>query len=125
MERGRIAKDRTFKERLAEEAQRYREAAAKERPGTMARELLLRRARQAETASDINDRLASPSQDRAQVNQYRAYTVGTDGHFVGFEPMICRDDAEAITRAQRLFNNHDIEIWNFELGRPAVKKAAQ
>ena len=60
MERRRIEKKLTFEERLAEEAIRFREAAEKERPGTMARELLLRRARQAEVASHINEWLNSP-----------------------------------------------------------------
>jgi hypothetical protein len=42
----------TFEERLAEEAVRFKDAAEKLPQGT-ARELLLRRARQAETASHI------------------------------------------------------------------------
>jgi hypothetical protein len=50
----------TFKQRLAAEAARFKEAADKEKPGTMARELLLRRARQAETASHIDEWLTSP-----------------------------------------------------------------
>ena len=60
MERRRIEQKLTFEQRLAEEAIRFREAAEKERPGTMARELLLRRARQAEIASHINEWLNSP-----------------------------------------------------------------
>lgn len=56
----RIEQKLTFKQRLTEEAIRFKEAAEKERPGTMARELLLRRARQAETASHINEWLTSP-----------------------------------------------------------------
>lgn len=48
----------TFEERLVEEARRFREAAEQE-SGT-ARELLLRRARQAETASRMNEWLTSP-----------------------------------------------------------------
>ena len=60
MQRARVIQQMSFKERLAAEAQRFREAAEKEQPGTMARELLLRRARQAETASHINEWLASP-----------------------------------------------------------------
>ena len=56
----RIEQKLTFKQRLSEEALRFKEAAEKERPGTMARELLLRRARQAETASHINEWLNSP-----------------------------------------------------------------
>jgi hypothetical protein len=57
--RRRFKHTRTFQERLAEEADRFKEAAEKLPPGT-ARELLLRRARQAETASRINDWLTSP-----------------------------------------------------------------
>ncbi|XIA63295.1 hypothetical protein ACFIOY_12180 [Bradyrhizobium sp. TZ2] len=57
--RGRIKHEKTFEERLAEEAQRFKEAADKLPPGR-ARELLLRRARQAETASRINNWLRSP-----------------------------------------------------------------
>jgi hypothetical protein len=56
----RIENALTFKQRLAAEAMQFKEAAEKERPGTMARELLLRRARQAETASYINEWLHSP-----------------------------------------------------------------
>lgn len=50
----------TFEERLAEEAKRFREAAEREPLGSLSRELLLRRARQAETASHISDWLRSP-----------------------------------------------------------------
>jgi hypothetical protein len=50
----------TFEERLVEEAKRFREAAAREPPGSTSRELLLRRARQAETASHISGCLHSP-----------------------------------------------------------------
>jgi hypothetical protein len=59
MKRQRIKSKATFEERLAEEARRFKEAAEKQPPGT-ARELLLRRARQAETASNINNWLSSP-----------------------------------------------------------------
>lgn len=50
---------KSFQERLAEEAQRFREA-ADQLPSGPAREALLRRARQAETASQINEWLTSP-----------------------------------------------------------------
>jgi hypothetical protein len=43
---------------------------------------------------------------------YRVYRVGSDGHFVGYEPLICRDDAEAIEKAKRLVDGHDIELWS-------------
>lgn len=57
--RRRFKHEKTFEERLAEEAHRFREAAHALPPGT-AQELLLRRARQAETASHINNWLRSP-----------------------------------------------------------------
>ena len=44
----------TFEERIAEEAQRIREAAQKEPPGSKARELLLKRVQQFETVARIN-----------------------------------------------------------------------
>ena len=58
--RPRVKHSRTFEERLAEEAERFKAAAEREPAGSLSRELLLRRARQAETASRINDWLSSP-----------------------------------------------------------------
>lgn len=43
--------------------------------------------------------------------EYRTYTIGADGHFVGFEPLICADDTEAIEKAERLVADHDVELW--------------
>ncbi|MCP3400228.1 hypothetical protein NLM15_24105 [Bradyrhizobium sp. CCGB20] len=57
--RNRTKHTKTFEERLAEEAARFKEAAAQLPPGPQ-RELYLRRARQAETGSHINDWLTSP-----------------------------------------------------------------
>jgi hypothetical protein len=59
LERLRFKHTRSFEERLTEEARRLR-AAAEELPQGTARELLLRRARQAETASHMSDWLRSP-----------------------------------------------------------------
>jgi hypothetical protein len=58
--RPRVKHTLTFQERLAVEAKRFKEAAEREPPGSMSRELLLRRARQAETASHMNEWLRSP-----------------------------------------------------------------
>jgi hypothetical protein len=44
--------------------------------------------------------------------EYRAYTVGLDGHFIGSQALICADDAEAIEKAQRFVDGHDIELWS-------------
>jgi hypothetical protein len=46
------------------------------------------------------------------VAEYRAFVVGRDGHFSGFEPLVCADDAEAIEEAKRLIDGHDIELWS-------------
>ena len=58
-QRRRFKQTQTFEERLADEAAQFRKAAEQAEPG-MARDLLLRRARQAETASRMNDWLTSP-----------------------------------------------------------------
>ena len=46
------------------------------------------------------------------MEEYRACFVGRDGHFNGYEPIVCADDAAAIENAKRLVNRHGIEIWN-------------
>jgi hypothetical protein len=48
----------------------------------------------------------------ATVAEYRAFTVGSDGHFSGFEPLICANDAEAIAQAKRLVDSRDVELWS-------------
>jgi hypothetical protein len=58
--RQRVKHTSTFEERLADEAKKYREAAEREPVGSMSRELLLRRARQAETASHVSGWLRTP-----------------------------------------------------------------
>jgi hypothetical protein len=50
----------------------------------------------------------------ASVAEYRAYVVGDDGHFVNFEGFVAADDGEAIVRAKRLVDGHDIELWSGE-----------
>jgi hypothetical protein len=58
--RRRVKHEATFEERLAAEALKFRDAAEQQPKGSHARELLLRRARQAETASHINRWLSLP-----------------------------------------------------------------
>ena len=58
--RRRVKHTKTFEERLAEEAARFREQAERLSEGSKARDLLLRRAGQAEAASHISDWLRSP-----------------------------------------------------------------
>ena len=50
--------------------------------------------------------------------EYRAYIIGGDGHFAGFESLVCDDDAVAIEKAERLVDGHDIELWS---GKRLVK----
>jgi len=58
-QRKRVRHTETFEERLSKEAVKFKEAADKLPPGSLARELLLRRVTQAETASNINKWLSS------------------------------------------------------------------
>jgi hypothetical protein len=43
---------------------------------------------------------------------YRAYGVGDDGHFNGYEPLVCANDEEAITKAKSLAQRHRVELWS-------------
>jgi hypothetical protein len=53
-----------------------------------------------------------PVAGKAGMAEYRAYAVGIDGHFVSFEALVCVDDVEAIDKAKRLIDGHDIELWS-------------
>jgi hypothetical protein len=44
--------------------------------------------------------------------EYRAYTIGRDGHFIAVKALTCADDAEAIDTAKPLVDGHDIELWS-------------
>jgi hypothetical protein len=46
------------------------------------------------------------------VIEYRAYYVGHDGHFNGYEPLVCANDAAAIDMAKRIVIKHGIELWS-------------
>ena len=48
----------------------------------------------------------------AHVNEYRAYTVGGDGHITASRAFKCVDDSEAIVWAKQLVDGHDIELWS-------------
>jgi hypothetical protein len=45
------------------------------------------------------------------MTDYRAYTVGDDGHFKGYESLVCANDEEAITKAKILAHRHGVELW--------------
>jgi hypothetical protein len=48
----------------------------------------------------------------ARMAEYRAYSVGLDGHFVASQALSCADDAEAIEKTKQLVNGRDIELWS-------------
>ena len=99
-------------QRLIEEAQRLRKEARGTHPG-IERDRLIRRARQAETAARISEWLTSPrSAGSAVMPEYRAYAVGDDGHFSGYEPLVCANDEEAIKKARILSQRHGVELWS-------------
>ena len=56
-----------------------------------------------------NRKLRAAVEDRGMV-EYRAYTVDRDGHFLGFEPLVCANDAEAIEQAKRLIVNNALSF---------------
>jgi hypothetical protein len=43
--------------------------------------------------------------------EYRAYKIGSDGHFFEAVPLVCVNDAEAKEKAMRLVNGSDVELW--------------
>jgi len=49
-----------------------------------------------------------------EVNEYRAYTVGTDGHITSSRAFRCADDGEAVTWAEQLQDGRAIEVWSGE-----------
>ena len=50
----------------------------------------------------------------AEVNEYRAYSMGHDGHIRSSRAFVCEDDADAIVWAEQLVDGHDIELWSGE-----------
>jgi hypothetical protein len=49
---------------------------------------------------------------RLAMADYQAFAVGSDGRFVLYEPLICENDDDAVAKAQRLVDSHDIELWS-------------
>ena|GEM_PF-3527218 len=43
---------------------------------------------------------------------YRAYTIGSDGHFIDYQGFACDNDADATEWARQLTDGHDIELWS-------------
>jgi hypothetical protein len=45
---------------------------------------------------------------------YRAYLVGSDGHFVKSVDLSCENDDAAKEYAKQLVDGHDVELWQQE-----------
>jgi hypothetical protein len=45
------------------------------------------------------------------MQEYRAYIVGNDGHFIRAVDISCEDDDTAKERAKQLVDGHDVELW--------------
>jgi hypothetical protein len=43
---------------------------------------------------------------------YRAYEVGSDGHFTGFRGFVCDNDRDAIIWAKQFSGDMPIELWS-------------
>jgi hypothetical protein len=46
------------------------------------------------------------------MSDYRAYFVGKDGHFEGFEVIQADTDEKAVKVAEKLVDNLDVELWH-------------
>ena len=46
------------------------------------------------------------------MNEYRAYTVGDDGHFIASRAFRCANDDDAIVWAKQLIDGRDVELWS-------------
>jgi hypothetical protein len=46
------------------------------------------------------------------MHEYRAYTVGPDGHFTASEVIVADNDEKALAIAQKLVDGHDVEVWH-------------
>jgi hypothetical protein len=42
---------------------------------------------------------------------YRAYIIGTDGHFEKAIELDCSNDNTAIESTKQLVDGHDVELW--------------
>jgi hypothetical protein len=47
--------------------------------------------------------------------EYRAYIIGSDGHFASCRTYVCKDDADALVWAEQLVaEGHTVELWSGE-----------
>ena len=48
----------------------------------------------------------------AEVNEYRAYTLGHDDHITASRGFVFAGDDDAIVWANQLLDDHDMELWS-------------
>ena len=48
------------------------------------------------------------------MQEYRAYIVGNDGHFLRAVDIFCEDDHTAKEKAKQLVDGHDVELWQLD-----------
>ena len=46
-----------------------------------------------------------------QVNEYRVFTMGHDGHIKASRAFVCESDDDATVWAKQLVDGHDVELW--------------
>lgn len=46
--------------------------------------------------------------------EYRAFAVGTDGHYIRPYPFFANDDDAAIKYARQIVDGYEVEIWSGE-----------
>jgi len=56
--------------------------------------------------------LSSELRPPVKMADYRAYTVGEDGHFINFRAFSCDNDPDAIVWAKQLVDGHPVELWS-------------
>lgn len=49
-----------------------------------------------------------------EMPDYRAYIVGHDGRFQGFEKIDAASDEEAVKKARQFVDGHDVEVWHLD-----------
>jgi len=55
--------------------------------------------------------LCHPTLRARRMQNYRAYFVARQKHFIGYRGFVCQDDGEAIEKAKELFEGPTIELW--------------
>ena len=48
------------------------------------------------------------------MNEYRAYTMGHDGHIKASRAFVCESDEDATVWAKQLIDGYDVELWSGE-----------